>query len=203
MLNCKVVVETMDNTVTHMIVLTEDDLKTKRTLKYFQAVASGVTVVSHLWVLACMEDMRNLDRADKWEVKDEGGTNGPMLARKTKEEGREPLLSGFEVGIKGEIDGLENSCIDDLLSRAGARAVLNKTPFSMGVTKLVLVDNLQKVDEQEVAKFLKKYKLAIVTIHWLLDTLDSHTVRPILRYTLNTVQREDLIQAGYSGSLVD
>ena len=73
----------------------------------------------------------------------------------------------------------------------------------MGVTKLVLVDNLQKVDEQEVAKFLKKYKLAIVTIHWLLDTLDSHTVRPILRYTLNTVQREDLIQAGYSGSLVD
>ena len=54
MLNCKVVVETMDNTVTHMIVLTEDDLKTKRTLKYFQAVASGVTVVSHLWLLACM-----------------------------------------------------------------------------------------------------------------------------------------------------
>ena len=54
MLNCKGVVETMDNTVTHMIVQTEDDLKTKRTLKYFQAVASGVTVVSHLWLLACM-----------------------------------------------------------------------------------------------------------------------------------------------------
>ena len=131
MLNCKGVVETMDNTVTHMIVQTEDDLKTKRTLKYFQAVASGVTVVSHLWVLACMEDMRNLDRADKWEVKDEGGTNGPMLARKTKEEGREPLLSGFEVGIKGEIEGLENSCIYDLLSRAGARAVLNKTQWGL------------------------------------------------------------------------
>ena len=44
---------------------------------------------------------------------------------------------------------------------------------------------------------------AMVDKDWLLDTLGGHCVRPILHYTLDTVQREELIRAGYTGALVE
>ena len=206
-LDCKGVVGKVDDTVTHIIVSTGEGLEAQRTLKYLQGVASGVMVVSHLWVEACMLDRSNVARADKWEVTDEelGGANGPWRARKRKEEGREPLLTGFEVLIEGELDGLDKSSVEELLGRAGARAVPDKNAFSFtsGVTRLVLVDSTAVIGAKVVAKLLRSYKLAMVDKDWLLDTLGGHCVRPILHYTLDTVQREELIRAGYTGALVE
>ena len=50
---------------------------------------------------------------------------------------------------------------------------------------------------------LRAYKLATVDKDWLLDTLGGHCIRPILQYTLDTVQREELVRAGYTGPLVE
>ena len=46
---------------------------------------------------------------------------------------------------------------------------------------------------------LRSEKLAMVDKDWL----GGHCVRPILHYTLDTVQREELIRAGYTGALVE
>eukprot|EP00092_Neocalanus_flemingeri_P085521 GFUD01107622.1.p1 GENE.GFUD01107622.1~~GFUD01107622.1.p1 ORF type:complete len:191 (-),score=76.72 GFUD01107622.1:69-641(-) len=190
-----------------MIVSTGEGLEAQRTLKYLQGVASGVMVVSHLWAEACMVDKYNVARADNWEVIDEelGGANGPWRARKRKEEGREPLLAGFEVLIEGELEGLNRSKVVDLLRRTGARAVPDKNAFSYtsGVTRLVMVDSTANVGAKVVGKLLRSYRLATVDKDWLLDTLGGHCVRPILHYTLDTVQRKELIRAGYSGPLVE
>lgn len=206
-LGCKGLVGKVDDTVTHIIVSTGEELEAQRTLKYLQGVASGVMVVSHLWVEASIRDQSNVARAEKWEVTDEelGGANGPWRARKRKEEGRGALLAGFEVLIEGELDGLDRSSVEDLLDRSGARAVPDKNAFSFtsGVTRLVLVDSTANIGAKVVGKLIRSYMLATVDKDWLLDTLGGHCVRPILHYTLNTVQREELVRAGYTGSLIE
>jgi len=206
-LQCKGIGGKVDDSVTHIIVSTGEELEAQRTLKYLQGVASGVMIVSHLWVEACMLDRNNVSRAEMWEVTDEElmGANGPWRARKRREEGREPILSGYQVLIEGQLDGLDKSSVEDLLDRAGARAVPDKNAFSYTaeVTRLVLVDSTAVVGAKLVGKMLRTYKLAMVDKDWLLDTIGGHCVRPILNYTLDTVQREDLKRVGYTGALVE
>ena len=98
----------MDNTVTHLLVKTEDNMETVRTLKYLQAVASGIMVVSESWMKACQRNKANLAKAEQWEARDEelGGVEGPRKSREAKARGEAPLLKGFEVLIKEELDGL-------------------------------------------------------------------------------------------------
>ena len=164
-------------------------------------------IVSHLWVEACLKDKRNIGKAEKWEVTDEelGGANGPWLARKRREEGRERLLTGFEVMIDGNLEGLDNTNMEDLLSRAGARVVPDKNAFSYGspsVTKLVMVDSTAKAGLKVVQKWLRIFKLATVDKDWLIDTISGNVVRPIMQYTLSSIQREQLQRAGYKDAVI-
>ena len=99
----------MDSTVTHLIVRTEEDLVAERTLKYLQAVASGVMVVSEAWVVECHRDSANLGKAKKWEVKDEGveeglEEEGPRKSREARELGEAPLLRGYEILLKEKLE---------------------------------------------------------------------------------------------------
>merc|ERR1719494_571247 len=91
-LGCQGLHSKVDSTVTHLIVRTEDDLVAERTLKYLQAVASGVMVVSEAWVVECHREIANLGKAKKWEVKDEGveegleeDQEGPRKSREARE----------------------------------------------------------------------------------------------------------------------
>ena len=70
-LNCKGLVGKMDDSVTHVIVTTEESFEAKRTLKYLKGVACGLMIVSHLWSEACLMDKSNIARAEQWEVPDE------------------------------------------------------------------------------------------------------------------------------------
>ena len=102
----------MDSTVSHLIVRTEDDLVAERTLKYLQAVASGVMVVSEAWVVECHRDNANLGKAKKWEVKDEGveeglEEEGPRKSREARELGEAPLLRGYEILLREELEILQ------------------------------------------------------------------------------------------------
>lgn len=206
-LKCKGIVGKVDETVTHLIVSTGAELEAQRTLKYLQGVASGIMVVSHLWAEACQEDRKNIGLIENWEVTDEelGGANGPWRARKRKEEGGALLLAGYEILIDGQLDGLEKGSVEDLLSRAGARAVPDRNAFSFtsGVTRLVLVDSTAGIGAKMVGRLLRSYKLAMVDKDWLLDTIGGHCVRPILPYTLESIRKEDLIRAGYIGPLIE
>ena len=207
-LGCKGVSSTVDRSVTHLVVKTGDNLEAQRTLKFLQAVSSGIMIVSFGWIEACIKDMKNLGKADKWEVLDEemGGANGPFRARKSREEGRQPLLKGYEILIQGELDGLDESNINDLLSRVGAKTVPTVNLFSCtpGITRIVIVNSTTAFGAQKVSNLLKKYRLATVDKDWLLDTVSTHSIRSLLHYTLDTiVSGMDLVRAGYSGPLVD
>ena len=114
----------MDSTVTHLIVRTEDDLVAERTLKYLQAVASGVMVVSEAWVVECHRDIANLGKAKKWEVKDEGveegleeDQEGPRKSREARELGEAPLLRGYEILLKEELEILQRWVFPILCSK--------------------------------------------------------------------------------------
>ena len=97
----------VDNTVTHLLVKTEENLATVRTLKYLQAVASGIMVVSESWMKACQLNKANLAKAEQWEARDEElDVEGSRKSREAKARGEAPLLKGFEVLIKEELEGL-------------------------------------------------------------------------------------------------
>ena len=159
-----------------------------------------------MWVEACLVDRNNLGKADKWEVTDEElmGANGPLRARKRREEGREPLLAGFQILIDGDLEGLDTASVEDLLARVGARAVPDRNSFSFTaeVTRLVLVDSTANIGAKMVGKLLKNYRLAMVDKDWLLDSIGGHCIKPILNYTVNTVQKGDLERVGYRGALL-
>ena len=64
-----------------------------------------------------------------------------------------------------------------------------------------MVDSTAKVDADEVGKLLRCFKLLTVNKDWLMDTLCC--VRSLLPYTVDTVRKEDLVRAGYTGPLVE
>ena len=99
----------VDNTVTHLLVKTDDNMETVRTLKYLQAVASGIMVVSESWMKACQRNKSNLAKAERWEARDEEleGEEGSRKSREAKVRGEAPLLKGYEVLIREELEGLE------------------------------------------------------------------------------------------------
>ena len=204
-LGCQGISNSVDSSVTHVVVKTGENLEAQRTLKFLQAVSSGIRIVSFLWVEACLKNKDNLNKADNWEALDEElhGANGPFRARKGREEGKKPLLAGLEVLIDGPIEGLNKPNIEDLLFRAGARTVPRVNMFSCtpGITRLVLVNNVSEYGQKEVTRMLRSFRLAVVDKDWLLDTVSSHSRRPVQQYTLDIVKRVDLMRAGYSGML--
>ena len=206
-LGCHGISNSVDSSVTHVVVKTGDNLEAQRTLKFLQAVSSGIRIVSFLWVEACLKDRDNLYKADDWEALDEelNGANGPYRARKGREEGSKQLLSGFEVLIDGPIEDLNKPNIEDLLFRAGARTVSRVNMFSCtaGITRLVLVNSVTEYGQKEVTKMLRSFRLAVVDKDWLLDTVSSHSRRPLEGYTLDIVKKVDLMRAGYSGMLTE
>ena len=120
--------------MSHLLVRTDDNMGTVRTLKYLQAVASGVMVVSESWMQACQRNRSNLAKAERWEARDEelNGSEGPRKSREAKVRGEAPLLKGYEVLIRAEFDGLDSNSVMDLLKRAGARPVREMNSFSFG-----------------------------------------------------------------------
>ena len=206
-LGCQGISNSVDSSVTHVVVKTGENLEAQRTLKFLQAVSSGIKIVSFLWVEACLKDRDNLHKADNWEALDEelNGANGPYRARKGREEGKKQLLSGFEVLIDGQIEGLNKPNIEDLLFRAGARTVSRRNMFSgtAGITRLVLVNSVNEYGQKKVTKMLRSFRLAVVNKDWLLDTVSSHSRRPLQGYTLDIVKKVDLRRAGYSGMLTE
>ena len=163
-LQCEGVSGKMDKTVTHLVVSTGDNYQAQRTLKFLQAVASGVMIVSYKWIAACTKDMSYLGKADQFEALDEelGGINGPFRARKSREEGRKPMMAGFEILIEGAMDdGLDKCSIEDLLSRAGAKVVPTINLFSCTptITRIVLVNCTDSYGAKNVAKMLRNYRL--------------------------------------------
>ena len=52
---------TMDASVTHVVIKHDDGMRCERTLKYFQAVAAGKLIVGFKWIAECKETRRLLD----------------------------------------------------------------------------------------------------------------------------------------------
>jgi len=199
-LGCKGLHSKVDNTVTHLLVKTEGNLETVRTLKYLQAVASGIMVVSESWMKACQLNRADLAKAEQWEARDEelGGVEGPRKSREAKARGEAPLLKGFEVLIKEELDGLGGDSVEDLLKRAGARPVREMNSFSFGeALKLELVESTDWMEEKQdaVLRLLRSYKVATVAKDWLLDTICSHEIRPLAEYTLPMSDIDERLRA--------
>ena len=109
--------------MTHVLVGTGEDLLARRTLKYLRAVASGLLVVSELWVEAYRREPACLGRATEWEGRDKEleSAEGPRLAREARQRGEgRRLMAGMEVLVREELEGLDRPAVVDLLTRAGA-----------------------------------------------------------------------------------
>ena len=206
-LDCLGLSEKVDESVTHLIITTGADLKTGRTLKYLQAVASGVLIVSQGWVAACLQDRAQLARAEDWEVTDQDlpGCNGPWRSRKRREEGRPPLLSGYEVMVEGDLVHLPSLALNDLLARVGARKVLsvNSFSFTRTITRIIIVNSSQVYGTEASRRRLRRERLAVVDKDWLLDTISSHSLRPLKDHTAEGITEKELSRAGYSSPLVE
>jgi len=193
--------------VTHVVVSTSPDREAQRTLKYLQAVASGLLVVSELWMEACLKNSGALSDAASWEVTDEelGGSNGPWAARQARLSSRPPLFKGFQVFVSGELEGLDRPAVEDLISRTGAKCVADSTAFSFSpsVVRLVLVDSVVGTQGPQQARMLKNMRIATVDKDWLLDSICSHSIRPIYpNHVMEGVNRQDLVRAGYKAPLL-
>jgi len=207
-IKCQGLTGQIQESVTHVIVSTGEDMQAQRTLKYLQGVASGKFIVSHLWVVAAMKSGGgggNIPRPDDFEVLDEenGGENGPWRSRIARANGEKPILFGFEVVVSGDMEGLSKSNVEDLLSRAGARCLPDENAFSFSPssTRLIIEDSTSTMNAKVVSRRLRSYQLATVEKDWLLDSLGGWSARPLLPYMLPGVTRQDLMTAKYSNNL--
>ena len=205
-LDCLGVSPKVDDSVTHLIISTEDNLQAPRTLKYLQAVASGVMIVSYDWVEACLEDRGKLGQAEEWEVTDYdlSEANGPWRSRMRREQNGRHLLAGYEVLVDGELEDLDKPVFNDLLTRVGARRVHSLTSFSFTreITRLIITNSAVTYGAQNALKRLRKERLAVVEKEWLLDTIAGYSIRPLINYISQTITEDLLVKAGYSHPLV-
>ena len=192
-LACQGISNCVDSSVTHVVVKTGDNLEAQRTLKFLQAVSSGVRIVSFLWVEACLKDKENLKNADQWEALDEelNGANGPFRSRKSREEGKKPLLAGLEVLIDEPLVGLNKPDNEDLVMRAGGKTVSNVEMFSADAdNRLVIVSDNAEYEDVFLRK-MQEYSAAVVNMDWLTDTLAGHRWMPVHQYTKDYQKLEE------------
>ena len=111
----------------------------------------------------------------------------------------EPLLSGYEVMVM-----FPSLTVNDLLARVGARRVLTFDSFSFArdITRIIIVDSAHCYGTEASRRLLRKERLAVVDKDWLLDSISSHSVRPLKDYTADISDKE-LAKAGYSSPLVE
>lgn len=188
----------IDDSTTHVIVKTEENLFAQRTLKYLQGIGRGLMLVSHLWCEVSLAVGRLLPASD-WEVLDAEleGAQGPRLSRLAQEAGDHAILRGWEIMIVGEITAIPAQDMVDFLNRLGARHIFEYEDFSKdNVKKAVIVDDFERISDKVARKYLRVNHVAFVDKEWLMETLCSWSVRPLLRYMPFGITRDNVIQLG-------
>jgi len=205
MFGCAGVGNQVDKNTTHIIVKTDGNLMAMRTLKYLQGVSRGLTLVSQVWCessvrLGVLQDPLKFEALDA----DLGGERGPYRARTSRASGRAPLLKNWEVMVMGELSGIPEHAIKDIVVSLGARFVGDVKNFTFDSTtrRIIIVDAILDVTPKQLRKLMKIYSVAAVDKEWLLETIGGWNVRPLLCNSGKEVTAADLEKIGYPTELI-
>jgi hypothetical protein len=175
-----------DDRVTHLIVQSDEEKRTQRTLKFLYAVAGRKWIVSVGWVQQCIKEGRFVDE-EPFEVLDMEGGDGPHRARICSPQTK--LFQAFEfccVEPFSEVSAIE---LRDLLERCGAAMVLN--PWEM--TKMrrhsiaivqVDEDDGAEIQQRQAALWLDQHGVLTVSREWILDCIASHRLLSIRNHLI-------------------
>ena len=174
-------VKVFNDRVTHLIVQSDGEKRTQRTLKFLYAVAGRKWIVSVGWVQQCIKEGLFVDE-EPFEVLDMDGGDGPHRARICSPEMK--LFEGFEFSCVKPFTHVTAGQLWDLLERCGATVVLN--PSEMTKTRrhsiaIVQLDEDEGGEAQQRQAGLWQDQHGVLTVsrEWILDCIGSHRLLPI------------------------
>lgn len=201
---------TIDASVTHIVIGHNGNMRCERTLKYLQAVAAGKLIVGFKWIEDCLENKRHLDPKD-YEVTDSTGVEGPKRARLRREQGKRLLFEKFEFCLLG--GGFSGFITKDklrMLLVACGGAVLRNVSLLSGNSKgsvcLAVVDKENAANDKkklnEYHKMFHTTDVAVVDKSWVLESVATYTIQPVIEYLQHNSSIRDLVKAGYDERLL-
>ena len=174
-------VKVFNDRVTHLIVQSDGEKRTQRTLKFLYAVAGRKWIVSVGWVQQCIKEGRFVDE-EPFEVLDMDGGDGPHRARICSPQTK--LFQAFEFCCIEPFSEVSATELRDLLERCGATVVLD--PSEMTKTRrhsiaIVQLDEDEGGEAQQRQAGLWQDQHGVLTVsrEWILDCIGSHRLLPI------------------------
>lgn len=179
-------VKVFSDKVTHLIVQSDEEKRTQRTLKFLYAVASRKWIVSVGWVQQCINESRFVDE-EPFEVLDMEGGDGPRRARICSPHTK--LFQAFEFCCVEPFSEVTTTELRDLLERCGATIVLNPSEMMKTRRHSIAIVQLNEDEEAETQQrqaglWLDHYGVLTVSREWILDCIASHRLLPILNHLI-------------------
>ncbi|CAG5130489.1 unnamed protein product [Candidula unifasciata] len=163
-----------------------------RTLKFFQGVAYKCWVVAFPWVLDSLQTGSLLPEENYEIVGDTSGGENTFGAKHSRLS-REHLFTDFCLACVGDSREMPKESLHELLTVCGATVVDDPIGLLSKVAKFKIIvrcsDSSIVPTSAELDMFNGLYKhMGLLTVmrEWVLDSLGSYRLQPLIEYVLNT-----------------
>uniref|UniRef100_A0A6M2E0L2 Putative product n=1 Tax=Xenopsylla cheopis TaxID=163159 RepID=A0A6M2E0L2_XENCH len=150
-----------EESVTHLIVRVNKENCAERSLKFINAVVSGIWVLNKKWIIESLAAQKLLPEY-KYEVLDISLEPGPKRNRLTSPSS---LFNNIKVFIIGPFHSTSNDEFKALLRKSG---VLVQNNFI--AAQMIVVDDGEQTKD-EIEEIYKKYLKPVVDMGWFLDCI--------------------------------
>ena len=75
--------------------------------------------------------------------------------------------------------------------------------FSRGAVCLAVVDNAHRGPRKEYLKIFRTNDVAVVDKDWVLESLGSYTIQPIMPWLQHVGSEKEMLKAGYDHKLLE
>ena len=188
--------------VTHLVVLTSGKKKsniTRRTLKYSQAVLSGISIVKYDWILKSFQEKNWVDDKFYQIIGDDSQFNvsAPLIARKSISLGEKRLFNGKKFYLCGSFEAIDKSTIRQLISTGNGKiySSLPKAPvtstqekeFELNEDLWFVICDGSSFDYDAAKEVYFSSGLIPISYEYLFDCISNYDILSKSRYqVLNT-----------------
>lgn len=192
-----------NDTVTHVIVLADDENCAQRTLKFLFGVASGGWVVSVDWVHQCIREGRLLDE-EPFEVLDMDGEPGPFRARNRNLSHK--LFQAFEFCLQEPYTDVTVEQLRQLLEMSGASTVSCPSELKRSRRHSLIVvqtdDAVGLQVQRRASTCFDRYQVLSVSREWVLDCLAAYQLLPVRQQLIGKYSESVLRMMGFDEQLL-
>ncbi|KAK0420896.1 hypothetical protein QR680_014951 [Steinernema hermaphroditum] len=182
-----------DSSLTHLIVFnTHGKVCRKLSMKYIHALSLGLPITTQQWMVDCIKN-RSILHTTNYEIEGvERMDKASMACRRSMADEKRTLLDDFWFFVPEQFfksDTIKRDTIMEMIGACGGHLVMKPWEAKGKLGKNLIVYGTDCTDMQDSAKkFELTTNFVVVMADWVLDSICSYKVKPLLEsYRLTNV----------------